>query len=230
MSQTVRRRHRDPSRIRRTRSARSGSVPGLPARQARAAFTLIRGPECVPPDRAPAHRHFRAGGVEQRVNTVDATTCRLPLRRPCDARDTETMVDVDKTTDLTHLTASELADAIRAGEVTAAEVVEAHIARVEAVNPSLNALVIPLFDEARDEALARDQAQKDGAPLGALHGVPVTIKEQFRVTGTQTTLGASEKIGKRRTRRRPTGRRSPPRRCRHPRQDQHHADARRMGE
>lgn len=97
--------------------------------------------------------------------------------------------------DITALSASELAQGIRAGELSAQEVVDAHIRRIEEVDPQLNAVVIPLFEEARAQALDADQARSRGDDLGPLHGVPVTIKEQFRVKGTQTTLGATNKIG-----------------------------------
>jgi fatty acid amide hydrolase len=89
---------------------------------------------------------------------------------------------------IVQLSATEIAKAIKSGKLSAREVTDAHIARIEAVNPQINAVVVPLFDEARkaDEA---DAAQKRGAVLGALHGVPVTIKEQFLVKGTATTMG-----------------------------------------
>jgi fatty acid amide hydrolase len=96
---------------------------------------------------------------------------------------------------LTKLSAVEIAERIRAGEVSAVEVTEAHIQRIEEVNPKLNAVVIPLFDQARDQAKEADARQARGEPLGRLHGVPVTIKEQYRVAGTQTTLGATKQIG-----------------------------------
>lgn len=96
---------------------------------------------------------------------------------------------------ITRLSASDLARRIRAGDVSAADVVDAHIGRIEAVDPQLNAVVIPLFDEARTQAAAADDALRRGEAVGPLHGVPVTIKEQYRVAGTQTTLGASEQIG-----------------------------------
>ena len=94
------------------------------------------------------------------------------------------------------LSAVELAQQIKAGNLSAQEVVEAHIQRIEAVNPQLNAVVIPLFEEARAQAVEADEAQRRGETLGPLHGVPVTIKEQHRVGGTQTTLGATHQIGK----------------------------------
>jgi len=92
-------------------------------------------------------------------------------------------------TTITSLTATEIARKIGAGEVSAHEVVDAHIHRIEEVNPRLNAVVIPLFEQARKEAEAADAAQHRGDPLGPLHGVPITIKEQFLVKGTATTFG-----------------------------------------
>jgi len=73
--------------------------------------------------------------------------------------------------------ASALARCIRAGELTARAVVDAHIRRIEAVNPQLNAVVFPLFEQARQAADAADSARRRGEPLGPLHGVPITIKE-----------------------------------------------------
>src|SRR5437868_3737941 len=91
--------------------------------------------------------------------------------------------------DLTALTASELAERIRAGSVTAVEAVEAYIARIEAVNPKSNSVVWKLYDVARAEAKAADEKRALGEPLGPLHGVPITIKDQFLLKGTPTTWG-----------------------------------------
>ena len=87
------------------------------------------------------------------------------------------------------LSATEIAKQIKAGTLSASEVVEAHIQRIEQVNPRLNAVVVPLFDQARQQAKAADAAQHRGEPLGQLHGVPVTIKEVLLVKGTPTTYG-----------------------------------------
>jgi fatty acid amide hydrolase len=92
-------------------------------------------------------------------------------------------------TAITSLTATEIAQKIKAGELSAREVVDAHIQRIEQVNTRINAVVIPLFDQARKEADAADTAQRQGHVLGPLHGVPITIKEQFLVKDTATTLG-----------------------------------------
>jgi len=80
---------------------------------------------------------------------------------------------------------------IRAREVTSREVVEAHIARIEAVNPVLNAVVRDRFAEARAEADAADRAVAAGDPAAArpFHGVPCTVKECFALTGMPNTSG-----------------------------------------
>ncbi len=91
--------------------------------------------------------------------------------------------------DLTALSASEIAQRIRDRELTAQEVVAAYIQRIEKVNPDLNAVVVPLFQQARAEAIAADAKQARGETLGPLHGVPITIKECFDVKGTPATLG-----------------------------------------
>ena len=97
------------------------------------------------------------------------------------------------TVEITSLGAGEIADKIIAGEFSAREAVEAHIQRIEAVHPKLNALVVPLFDQARAEAVSADNARQQGKPAGLLHGVPITIKESFDVAGTATTMGLSER-------------------------------------
>ncbi len=89
------------------------------------------------------------------------------------------------------LSATELARMIREGEATSGEIVEAHIKRIERVNPLLNAVVKDRFDAARDEAKKADGAmrgQKSGK-LPPLHGVPCTIKECFAFAGLPNTSG-----------------------------------------
>ncbi len=85
--------------------------------------------------------------------------------------------------------AGELAAAIRRGEVSSVEVIESHLARVEAVNGHLNAVVRVLADEARAAARAADEAVAAGAELGPLHGVPISVKDNIAVAGTPTTNG-----------------------------------------
>jgi len=87
---------------------------------------------------------------------------------------------------LDYLTARELAAKIRAKDVSAAEAVEDFLARVEARNPVLNAVVSVDADRARRLAAVRD-ADRDAT--GPLHGVPMTIKDAFDVAGLRTTTG-----------------------------------------
>ncbi len=92
-------------------------------------------------------------------------------------------------TELWQLGALEMAAKIRTREVSSREVLEAHIARIDAVNPHLNAVVRRLDDEALAAADAADKAVANGEPLGAFHGVPITVKENIDVAGTPTTQG-----------------------------------------
>jgi len=85
--------------------------------------------------------------------------------------------------------AVEIVDQIAAGSVTACEVVDEHIRRIEEINPSLNAMVAPLFGQAREDAAAVDAARARGDVLGPLAGLPFTVKESFDVAGTATTMG-----------------------------------------
>jgi amidase len=91
--------------------------------------------------------------------------------------------------ELWQLGALELADRIRRGEVTSRAVMEAHLARVDAVNPHLNAIVRRLDDQALAAADAADLAVAAGHALGVFHGVPCTVKENIDVAGTPTTQG-----------------------------------------
>lgn len=89
---------------------------------------------------------------------------------------------------ITSLSATEMACKIKSGEFSVRRVVEAHIARIEEVNPKLNAVVFTLFDQARRDADSADAARKS-AEMGPLYGVPVTVKDQFQVKGAPSTLG-----------------------------------------
>jgi amidase len=85
--------------------------------------------------------------------------------------------------------ATTLADMIRSGASTSREIIEAHLERIEAVNPLVNAVVEVRPDEVRREADAADAAVKAGTTLGPLHGVPFTIKINLDVAGYSTSEG-----------------------------------------
>lgn len=79
--------------------------------------------------------------------------------------------------------AVDTAAAIRTGAISAVETVEAHLERMRAVNPRLNAVVVDLSEEALKAAHAADKQRAKGGELGLLHGVPVTIKENVDYEG-----------------------------------------------
>src|SRR5436309_6367156 len=87
------------------------------------------------------------------------------------------------------LTAIELAQHIARRELSSAEVVDAHLARIDAINPALNAVVRVLADEARAAAALADQQLAAGDKVGPLHGVPFTVKENIDMAGLPTTWG-----------------------------------------
>jgi amidase len=91
--------------------------------------------------------------------------------------------------DLWRLSAVAAANGIRAGDFSATEVLEAVLDRIAALNPHLNAIVHDCSEAARDAARDADGRRAAGEALGALHGVPVTIKINVDQAGTPTSNG-----------------------------------------
>ncbi len=87
--------------------------------------------------------------------------------------------------------ATDLARAIAKGDTSSEEVVRAFLARIEAVNPRLNAVVKRLDDEALADARRADAELARGTRRGPLHGVPVTLKESLSVAGQVTSCGST---------------------------------------
>jgi amidase len=85
--------------------------------------------------------------------------------------------------------ATDAAQTVRRKEVSSRELTEMLLARVEAVNPALNAVVELRREAALREAVAADEATARGEEVGPLHGVPMTIKDSFNVAGLHTTWG-----------------------------------------
>jgi amidase len=85
--------------------------------------------------------------------------------------------------------AVETAAAIKAGRVSSEQVVSAHIERKHAANPAINAVVVDLSEQALLAARAADKARAEGAPLGSLHGAPVTVKINMDVEGQANSNG-----------------------------------------
>jgi amidase len=85
--------------------------------------------------------------------------------------------------------ATDVARMLRRKELSSRELTEALLARIEAVNPGINAVVELRGEQALAEAAAADDAAARGGELGPLHGVPMTVKDAFDVAGLHTTWG-----------------------------------------
>ena len=92
------------------------------------------------------------------------------------------------TDDLHFASASRLADAIRTRRVSSLEAVDACLARIDDVNPRLNA-VVRLTNDARERARDADRALAAGEVRGPLNGVPFTLKDSLDTAGVVTTAG-----------------------------------------
>ena len=88
-----------------------------------------------------------------------------------------------------------LAGAIREKRVSSEEVVKAHLARIEEVNPKLNAVVQLVTDRALAEAREADAALAKGELKGPLHGVPMTTKDSLDTAGVISTGGTTGRAG-----------------------------------
>jgi Asp-tRNA(Asn)/Glu-tRNA(Gln) amidotransferase A subunit family amidase len=91
--------------------------------------------------------------------------------------------------ELTTKSATELAFLIQSRAVSPIEVVEAHLLRIEQLNPALNAIVT-LTSNSLDQARAAEAELMSGKQVGLLHGVPITVKDTIDVAGLRTTSGS----------------------------------------
>ena len=89
--------------------------------------------------------------------------------------------------------AAELAAEIRAKRISATELLDGYLARINHFNPALNAIIIVDEEAARRAATAADEALAASADTGPLHGVPMTIKESFDLAGHPSTFGRPDR-------------------------------------
>ncbi|MGE8940420.1 amidase [Leptospira interrogans] len=83
-----------------------------------------------------------------------------------------------------------IAEAVHSGEISAESVIDATLQQITAMDPKLNAFVTVCADDARMAARAIDARRTEGAPLGALAGVPVSLKDIILTAGIRTTAGS----------------------------------------
>ena len=96
------------------------------------------------------------------------------------------MVDVS----LTRRSARELARLIRSRDVSPVEVLDAHLAVIERINPKLNAIVTLAAEQAAAAARGLDAQAARGSFAGPLHGLPIAMKDLAETAGIRTTFGS----------------------------------------
>jgi len=96
---------------------------------------------------------------------------------------------------LNFLSAVAMAEQIRHKKLSPVELVEAHLARIEQLNPKLNAFVQVDADGARRQARAAETAATRGEKVGPLHGVPVSVKSSIEVAGLRCEAGTKLRVG-----------------------------------
>lgn len=94
------------------------------------------------------------------------------------------------TSELNFATARDLARRVHEREISASEVLEAHLAQIERVNPLVNAIITLLPERAREQAAAADAALARGDAVGPLHGLPIAHKDTTETKGIRTTKGS----------------------------------------
>ena len=92
--------------------------------------------------------------------------------------------------EICYLAAREIREKISKRELSATEVMEAHLNQIERVNPTVNAIITLHPDQAMDSAQAADAAIARGDDLGPLHGLPTAVKDLIPTKGIRTTFGS----------------------------------------
>jgi len=105
------------------------------------------------------------------------------------------MPEITTATEITSLSASQIAKQVRTRQISPVKVVEAHLARIEQVNPKINGFVQIDADHALRHAREAEAAVMRGEQLGSLHGVPISIKSSIDVAGMRCEAGTKLRAG-----------------------------------
>src|SRR5262245_42297805 len=92
--------------------------------------------------------------------------------------------------ELCFMTATEMARHLRNKDLSAREVLDAHLHQIERINPKLNAIITLVPEQAQENARLADEAIAHGEPTGPLHGLPVAHKDLQETKGIRTTYGS----------------------------------------
>jgi amidase len=143
-------------------------------------------PRSAPP--LPSRRAFlrQAGGGAAGAFIASSLLARLKAAETSAAT---YLTSKDTSDDPLFMSSVKLAGLIRAKKLSCVEATKLHIARIEAVNPKINAVVAKCYERALFEAEEADLALAKGKLKGALHGVPMTIKDSFDTAGIVSTGG-----------------------------------------
>ena len=95
-----------------------------------------------------------------------------------------------KNEEICYMSACDIADSIKKGDLTSQEITEIIIERIEKINPILNAYCTPTFDLAREMAKEADKVVKTGVDIPLLNGIPTSIKDLIMIKGIRTTFGS----------------------------------------
>src|SRR5579864_2137950 len=125
--------------------------------------------------------------------------CRLYVgdrRYPTEPRGILEILSMPETTiDITSLSASQIAEHVRTRQLSPVEVVKAHLARIEKLNPKINAFVQLDADRALEQARSAEAAVMRKEQLGPFHGVPISIKSSISVAGMKWEAGTKLREG-----------------------------------
>ena len=129
-------------------------------------------------------------GSRREFNKVIAAGAAYTALNPIGVATSASEPEQTAPSDLCEMSAVDLARRLARKEVSAREVMTAHLAQIERVNPKVNAIVTLVADQAMANAAKADEAIVRRDPVGVLHGVPCAHKDLVDTAGIRTTHGS----------------------------------------